>query len=384
MRTPRIAVLLVLLMTSVGSGCATRVLDLGRRCPASVDLLPEAGPSLLKRHSRAAADGNYVAVDFFYGTNRQRTRDCHPDRLYGFHTGELELGRVRVTLPRAHEIGSLETPSIWRLELDKDPSSHVVVTSVQPLWPGAFHRQLADAVAASSGREAFVFVHGFNVPFEEAARRSAQVAYDLKFRGAPILFSWPSEGRVTSYLRDREVAEASGPALASFLSEITRRSGATTIHLIAHSMGAHVLGAALRELIPAVGPTKPRFQEIVLAAPDLDARSFEEDLAEVLTSSGQRVTLYASARDRALQIARDVISFPRVGDTASGIIIHDRIETVDATAVDTSFVGHSYYGDNKSVMFDLFHLLHERRSANDRFGLESVVTARGTYWRFRR
>ena len=71
-------------------------------------------------------------------------------------------------------------------------------------------------------------------------------------------------------------------------------------------------------------------------------------------------------------------------DIALSLERMDRIETVDATNVDTSFVGHSYYGENRSVMSDLFNLLRERKSANTRFGLAPVETARGTYWRFQR
>ena len=365
-------------------------------CPVSLDLLADtsaakqdtlstrgAGPAEIQAAQATGNDG-HVAVDVFYGTNRVRTGDCHPDRIYGGDEGTLEFGRVRVTIPQDHRLGELETPSILRLELAPDPERHVVLTLVRPIAKKYFHQQLASSVARSEKPEVFVFIHGFNVPFEEAARRSAQVAYDLKFPGVPVLFSWPSEGRVTSYVRDRSVAKASGPVLADFLREVTRGSGAETVHLIAHSMGAHVLGFALREMAFSGSATEPAFQEIVLAAPDVDAREFEVELAQVLANAGQRVTLYASARDRALQMARDVLGFRRVGDTTDGIVIHERIETVDATNVDTSFFGHSYYGENRSVMSDLFVLLRERQSAGTRFGLVPVETARGTYWRFHR
>ena len=33
-------------------------------------------------------------------------------------------------------------------------------------------------------RQAFVFLHGYNVTFEAAAYRTAQIAYDLRFDGA--------------------------------------------------------------------------------------------------------------------------------------------------------------------------------------------------------
>jgi esterase/lipase superfamily enzyme len=49
-------------------------------------------------------------------------------------------------------------------------------------------------------------VHGFNVSFENALRRTAQIAYDLDFDGAPFLFSWPSRDSLLSYASDWQSA----------------------------------------------------------------------------------------------------------------------------------------------------------------------------------
>ena len=43
-------------------------------------------------------------------------------------------------------------------------------------------------VSRSPRKDAFVFIHGFNVAFEDAVMRTAQIAYDLGFDGAPILY----------------------------------------------------------------------------------------------------------------------------------------------------------------------------------------------------
>jgi esterase/lipase superfamily enzyme len=42
--------------------------------------------------------------------------------------------------------------------------------------------------------EALVFVHGYNVNFNDAVRRAAQIAYDLEFAGIPMVYR---AGRVT-------------------------------------------------------------------------------------------------------------------------------------------------------------------------------------------
>lgn len=41
-------------------------------------------------------------------------------------------------------------------------------------------------------RNLFVLIHGFNVSFEEAAVRAAQIGYDLKVPGEMAFYSWPS------------------------------------------------------------------------------------------------------------------------------------------------------------------------------------------------
>ena len=51
-----------------------------------------------------------------------------------------------------------------------------------------------------------MLVHGYNNGFDDALYRTAQVAYDLKFDGAPFLYSWPSGSGITSYPYDRDSA----------------------------------------------------------------------------------------------------------------------------------------------------------------------------------
>lgn len=59
-------------------------------------------------------------------------------------------------------------------------------------------------VANSRQRSAFMFVHEYNVFFEDAAKRTAVLAFDLRFPGAPILYSWPSKASKRAYPKDSE------------------------------------------------------------------------------------------------------------------------------------------------------------------------------------
>jgi esterase/lipase superfamily enzyme len=84
------------------------------------------------------------------------------------------------------------------LEFRQIPSKHIVVLSVKPLDRVAWSTSLRTAMKPWT-REALVFVHGYNVTFETAARRTAQLAYDLNFRGVPLMYSWPSKGILAGY-----------------------------------------------------------------------------------------------------------------------------------------------------------------------------------------
>jgi hypothetical protein len=74
---------------------------------------------------------------------------------------------------------------------------------------------------------------------------------------------------------------------------------------------------------------------------------------------------------------------PRAGQGGPNIIVTPGIETVDASAVDTSLtgLGHSYYGDATQVLSDLFNFF-QGNPASKRFGLRTAQSKDGPYWIF--
>jgi esterase/lipase superfamily enzyme len=76
-------------------------------------------------------------------------------------------------------------------------------------------------------KQAFVFVHGFNVGFDAAAYRTAQIVYDLGFDGAPVFYSWPSRGGIKEYEYDQNSARQARAHLRSFLELVRSQSGGT-------------------------------------------------------------------------------------------------------------------------------------------------------------
>jgi hypothetical protein len=53
------------------------------------------------------------------------------------------------------------------------------------------------------------------------------------------------------------------------------------------------------------------------------------------------------------------------------LVIPVRIETINVSALDTNLLGHSYYGDNTSVISDLYYLLGQDPWPRSVFGCRS-------------
>ncbi len=326
-------------------------------------------------------NSNYSVVRIFYATDRKLSGFQPPIANY---TGDrsdddaLSFGTLDVSIPQNHHVGELERPSILRFEVREDPEKHVVVLKVALKSEAQFYSEVSSRVGSSAGKEAFVFIHGYDVSFLDAARRTAQIAYDLGFDGAPILYSWPSKGEILSYPADEATIEWTAPHLKQFLEKLALKSHATTINLIAHSMGNRALTNALNSIATEHSGT-PMFNEVLMAAPDIDVGVFKQ-LAAIFPKPATHVTLYSSSKDEALIASKKYHQYRRAGDS-SPVVILPGIDTIDATAVDTGF-GHSYYADNRAILADIHTLLRSYDPPSKRFGMRPNKPQNPTYWIF--
>jgi esterase/lipase superfamily enzyme len=323
-------------------------------------------------------------VRIFYATDRKplpvRTKYGQAYDGNRSQSGSLSYGTAFVSIPRDHRIGELEDATFWSFSYLPSAGDYVSLSRVNVQDQASFFNDVRVAVDASDSKSALVFIHGYNVSFEDAARRTAQMAYDLGFDGAPILYSWPSKGRAQDYPADEESIQWTTDHLRTFLEDVARKSGTRRIQIIAHSMGNRALLNALTELSRT--HSTARFREIVLAAPDIDAGVFRQ-ISSAVASEAERVTLYASSTDRALTASQHFHQFPRAGEAGNNIVIMRSTDTVDATDVDTSLIGHSYFADNRSVLEDLFLLIRYNLPPESRFGLEQQMLNQQIYWKFK-
>lgn len=366
----RIAILRSLFLLSFAAipacyvGCGTLGVNEGDKCASppgaaeSMGTIPdgyaEADPEFDEygEPQPCSVGGEFWKVRVFYGTNRERNRkNSAPNKIYGSELGPLEFGYCDVSIPESHTYGEVERPKLWKFEFKEAPDKHVVLQSVTPLAVDQFGNGLAKSVADSESQEILIFVHGFNVTFAEASYRTAQMYHDLKFDGAPVMYSWPSHGALLNYPSDISHADASEAKFIEFLETVAARSGARQIHLVAHSMGNRLVTQSLQRLGEESAYRQiPKLNEVILAAPDVDAKTFREVIAPEIVKASNRVTIYASSTDRALQASKLLHQGPRLGLGGDDLISfpdNPLIQVIDATGLDLGLItlGHSAYGD---------------------------------------
>lgn len=343
------------------------------------------GGDLFEQSEGEALEDN-TTIDVFYGTDRKRTGETELSEFYGGERnsqapdGPMEYGICKVSIPPNHKVGNIEAPKWWKFEFTPDVKKHVVLQEIAHSSKKDFFQQLKETVSASSEQQAFVFVHGYNVNFDAAAMRTAQIAYDLAFDGAPIMYTWPSRGNVKSYTVDESNIQWTKPHLQQFLLDVSESSGATTIHLIAHSMGNRALTRAFVDLVEDNEPQSQKFKKIILTAPDIDADVFKGEIAPAMLKSQAHITLYASSNDKALLLSKKVHGHPRAGDSGEKLVVLAGIDTIDATAANTGFLGHSYFAESIDIISDIFQLLKDGKSADKRDGLKPKSNDFGDYW----
>jgi esterase/lipase superfamily enzyme len=310
---------------------------------------------------RQLASGARV-YDVWFATNRAPLNARNPGEGFSGEldpNGEIHYGTCSVQIPKTHQFGSVGR-SWWerwrRLEFADDR----ITVQRRRLFAStdAFFLDLRDELASLSddANQVLFYLHGYNVSFDDAAIRSAQLFADLKAVGAAAFFSWPSKGSLDYYFADADRISASEAAIAEFLSRLATDLNGATIHIIAHSMGNRGLARAIQR-ITAVASRQAgvRFGQIILAAPDIEVTLFK-DLARVYADVSQRTTMYVSARDRALGLSKWLYDAVRAGFTPPVTVVPG-VDTIEVTNIDLTILGHGYYAEAGPVLYDMADLL---------------------------
>jgi hypothetical protein len=150
-----------------------------------------------------------------YATNRKQEGNGYGSSL----AEKLQFGDCTVAIPKAHKFGSVGSSWIvrfWkRLRTGSDDKLYIVSRTK---WTEKGLILVTKRQLAKSGNDIFVYIHGYNVSFDEAILRAAQIGFDLKIKGATLAFCWASRGDFEAYASDADTVKLSEHHLAEFLS----------------------------------------------------------------------------------------------------------------------------------------------------------------------
>jgi esterase/lipase superfamily enzyme len=210
---------------------------------------------------------------------------------YGIHT---------VSIPTHHKPGQIE----WPDQLPPDTTRHFVTTNRSLLERQQFLHALREKAAHRDNGKVLVFVHGYNMLYQEAVYWLGQITHDSGFKGTPILFSWPSRGKAPLYIADRESVTYSRDYFENFLLEVAGLPEVREIDILAHSMGTLLAVETLRQAsIKGHKNFRGKLRDVVLAAPDIDANVFRTQL-DTIGRLSRPMTILVSGDDKALALSK--------------------------------------------------------------------------------
>ncbi len=256
-----------------------------------------------------------------------------------------------------------------------------------------FQATMRHRLAMSRRKDVVIFIHGFNNSFNDAAARLAEVWHFLRRQGVPLLYTWPSgAGGLYGYLRDRESAEYTIFHLKQTLAMLASMPEVKRIHIIAHSLGTHVITTALREMIIArrAAGENPhdslRISNLILVAPDMDIGVVRQRLmAEQFGPAIDQITVYTAQTDLALEVSSYMMSGKRLGNLkstdfdakAKAIFASEKnvsfVNVLDAS----SFIGHSYFLDSPAASSDVIRVLEGNRPGSKN---RPLIHKQGSFW----
>lgn len=292
-------------------------------------------------------------IDLLIATNRKTKNGkfgCSDEQLSVNLESSTQYGLCKINVPKNHTIGQINFTKNNR------QSSHEYF---KILNARTFAESNFVELIKKTKRIPLVFVHGFNVRYQEAVLRASQIAYDLKYQGPVILFSWPAgagdgffdENMITrTYEANTKNATDSVAPFKKFLQLL--KANQLKVNLVVHSMGHQVVLPALKEL----GDTESEklvVNELILNAPDYDASDFTK-LVESIKKVVGRITLYCSFNDKAMLASKSLNKNERVG----ACTYSEDVDSVNVSLVDAESLGlgHGYYS-SRAILSDVFQVL---------------------------
>ncbi len=245
---------------------------------------------------------NATKVDMLVTTTR--TRSTIRGEMF---TGERALAPafadITVSIPPANvrKVGEVA----WPRRLPSNPATDFATLKADEITRDDARKWLSATVRKSRDRSVLVFIHGFNNRFEDSVYRFAQIVKDSRVHSAPVLVTWPSRGSLLAYGYDRESTNYTRNALETLFQYLARDPEVKEVSILAHSMGNWLALEALRQMAIRNGRLPDKFENVMLASPDVDVDVFRQQIVD-MGKQHPKFTLFVSRDDRALAVSRRV------------------------------------------------------------------------------
>ncbi|RAI01980.1 esterase [Acuticoccus sediminis] len=310
-----------------------------------------------------------------------RTPSETPGVLFSGTRGDtVAYTNIVVSMPKGRPVGTIP----WPHHAPGNPETDIVATEVEPLDEASMRTWFR---SHENTRRVFVFIHGFNTRFDVAVFRMAQLVVDARIDAAPVLFSWPSRGRLLDFKLDHQNATYARSDLAKLLRTAIDSPNVDEITILAHSMGSWLAMEALRQLALQDGAVSPKIDNLLLASPELDIGLFRRQLEE-MGPNRPHVTLFVSRNDQALRLSR-VISggMTRLGAIdltneayRSEIAGIDGLTIVDLTETrGADWINHNIYAESPDVVRLIGQRLTQGQVLTDAQASASLPEAAGDF-----
>ena len=346
------------------SGCSIAAVDYGkiRHADYVADPRCNAQPG-------AAIDGE--ALPYFFATSR--LPDCR--------TSEIELLHHRGDRIR---YGRFDAPRDVLVDKKKRFLPPLAFQASPDWW-----RALQAETDRKQGR-VLLYVHGYRENFSTTSKDAAQIARMTGFDGPIIEYSWPSQGKLLSYVVDETNMYHDVRNFRDFLKTLAEQVWVKEIVVVSHSLGARLVIPAVAYVDRTSSDTdSSNISNIILASPDIDRETFERDIEEEVLSArrvanGRRITIYTSRADKALAASRALHGYPRLGSPycfnpfeaaelkASGLpercytAPRSGLTVIDTTDVSRGSTGHSNFLLSAPACRDFIDVVADKRTRPER------------------
>jgi esterase/lipase superfamily enzyme len=258
----------------------------------------------------------------------------------------------------------------------------------------ALQKTVAQRLKSANQKDVILFIHGFNVSFDNAVLSLNDIWHFSGRHGVPIAYSWPSgSGNLFGYFTDRESGEFTVYHLKETLRILSAMPEVENIHILAHSRGTDITTTALRELVietRASGKnprTSLKVKNLILAAPDLDYGVVTQRLiAEKFGPAFGQITIYMNQDDSALGISQALMKGIRFGRLTANeqnereAQIFRNVKNVSFVNVKgvKGFVGHGYFSQHPGALSDIITLI--KTSSPPGTSVRPLTNIEGNFW----